>query len=247
MKPWDIWTAGFLEKNADSHQTILQDVFSSWRSTCFLSLKTEVLDKRRDVGSWEGSWNLKKYKCATIALLLWGIEGWSGVILKPWTTGKCWFCLPWWDGRMQPSLLTGKHWGFSLGEQGGLLQCARSHTTVTDCPGTARGKLHLAIPAPARGTAEDAPGIPWDKDTVSSLPAVMRAGCVWGLSPILQVRTGGRAGNVLEAAPAPAAVSCCGTHLFHGDRKPGEEWQLIWHYKALPCIPSCSLAVLSSV
>lgn len=94
-------------------------------------------------------------------------------------------------------------WGFSLVEQGGLLQCARCHTTVTDCPGTGRGKLHLAIPAPARGTAEDAPGIPWDKDTVSSLPA---AGSVWGLSPVLQARTGGRAGNVLEAAPAPAVV-----------------------------------------
>jgi len=46
---------------------ILHDAFSSWRSICFLPLKTEVHAKRRDVESWEGSWNLNKGECRTVS------------------------------------------------------------------------------------------------------------------------------------------------------------------------------------
>lgn len=63
--------------------------------------------------------------------------------------------------------------------------------------------------------------LPWENRTLCP-PHCLQL--LWqDVSPVPQVRTGGRAGNVLEAAPAPAGVSCCGTHLFQGERKPGEE------------------------
>lgn len=61
---------------------MLHDVFSSWRSTCLLPLKTEVHAKRRDVGSWEGSWKLNEEKCATISTDLMSNRGLSNPDLE---------------------------------------------------------------------------------------------------------------------------------------------------------------------
>lgn len=122
------------------------------------------------------------------------------------------------------AFISGTRWTPTSATDGSVEGPCLPGIAVIGCLGTERGKLHLPIPSPAWGTAEDGisvTSIPLgQQDTVSSsLPAAPGAGCVGGFSPVLQGRRGGRAGNVLEAAPAPVAM---GPTFSRGDRKPGE-------------------------
>lgn len=83
-------------------------------------------------------------------------------------------------------------------------------------PWNREGQIHLAIPPPASGTAEDAAGIsasytPWDSRTLGP-PHCLQL--LWqDVSPALQVRSRECSGS---------STSPSRSQLFQGDRKPGE-------------------------
>lgn len=93
------------------------------------------------------------------------------------------------DTKTLWAFLSGTRWTPTSATDGSVEGPCLPGIAVMDCLGTERGNLHLPIPSPACGTAEDASGISVtsiplrQQDTVSSsLPAAPGAGCVGGFS-----------------------------------------------------------------